>query len=35
MNKEENKIFHIGLGFGIAIGVVLTLGIQWIYLLNR
>ena len=32
MNREENKIFHIGLGFGVAIGIVLTLGIQWIYL---
>jgi hypothetical protein len=31
MSKEENKIFNIGLGFGIAIGVVLTLGIQWVY----
>jgi hypothetical protein len=31
MNREENKIFHIGLGFGIVIGVALTLGVQWVY----
>ena len=28
--SKEDKIFHIGLGFGIAIGVVLTLGIIYL-----
>jgi preprotein translocase subunit Sss1 len=31
--SEEYKIFHIGLGFGIVIGVIITLGIQFIYFL--
>jgi hypothetical protein len=29
MNRED-KIFHIGLGFGIVIGIILTLGVIYL-----